>query len=332
VHDIAALEEWIVGAGGIVAGVAVRRDAGGGRGLFALRDLPAGTTFLSVPRGLLVTRELARGSSVGRQIRDAGLEVTDHTVLAAWLLVEARDPASPFRPYIDALPRDLAGFPVGFGADELQLLAGSVAGELARGRREAVWRDHAVLAARVRLCRFSEDELAWARTCVVSRVYRVTVDGVSTLALVPLADMVNHRTAAEATFSYDDAARAFVVTCAADVAAGAEVHVSYGAKSNARLLAHYGFCVDDNPEREAEVRVGGEAIRIADPTADESRRLIEQHGADEVAAAARAALARFATTLEEDEALLAGGTLARDARNCVLARRDEKWVLRAWLV
>ncbi|HSS03396.1 MAG TPA: hypothetical protein VLM79_40310, partial [Kofleriaceae bacterium] len=50
-----------------------------------------------------------------------------------------------------------------------------------------------------------------------------------------------------------------------------------------------------------------------------------------LADAARAGLARFSTTLAEDEALLAAGGLSPTARNFVIARVGEKRVLHAWL-
>ncbi|MGH9884609.1 MAG: SETD3 family histone-lysine N-methyltransferase [bacterium] len=46
---------------------------------------------------------------------------------------------------------------------------------------------------------------------------------------------------------------------------------------------------------------------------------------------ARAGLARFSTTLAEDEALLDGDSLSSTARNFVIARLCEKRVLHAWL-
>jgi hypothetical protein len=50
-----------------------------------------------------------------------------------------------------------------------------------------------------------------------------------------------------------------------------------------------------------------------------------------LAEAARAGLARFTTTLAEDQALLAGGELSPHARNFILTRLGEKRVLHAWL-
>jgi hypothetical protein len=47
-------------------------------------------------------------------------------------------------------------------------------------------------------------------------------------------------------------------------------------------------------------------------------------------AACEEALARFATTAEEDDALLAGAGLHRNARNAIVMRRGEKRVLRAY--
>jgi hypothetical protein len=44
-----------------------------------------------------------------------------------------------------------------------------------------------------------------------------------------------------------------VITAIREVAAGEELHLSYGIKSNARLLSGYGFCLPDNPADVARI-------------------------------------------------------------------------------
>ena len=106
------------------------------------------------------------------------------------------------------------------------------------------------------------------------------------------------------------------------------------------FLAHYGLCLEDNPADQAEIG-DAEPVRIGrdltDPFAQMMLLRTSARCDDETAAraalaeAARAGLARLATTLVEDEALLEAGTLSPLARNLVRERLGEKRVLHARL-
>jgi hypothetical protein len=103
---------------------------------------------------------------------------------------------------------------------------------------------------------------------------------------------------------------------------------------------HYGFCVDDNDADEA-VLGSSEQFRVMRDSSEPFAQLMlaqlrarcrnEATARAVLANAARAGLARFSTTLAEDEALLAGEGLSPTARNFVTARLGEKRVLHAWL-
>ncbi len=331
---------WLIDGGAHVDGLDVR-ELGGRRGVVALRRFATGEAVARVPRPLLITRELVRGSSIGRQIRDAGIELSNHhSLFAAWLLLERRDARSTCRPYLDVLPRDLSSFPIHATGAERALLAGTLAGELLDELRTAIDDDYVRLGERVRMFRaIDRDEFTWARLCVGARAFSVTIDGIGTIALVPFADLLNHHRDRHTVWSYDQVVAEFVLTAQRDIAVGDEVWNGYGAKGNGRFLVQYGFCVDDNADDEAQLCFP-ERFRVPrDPEHAASKQLhdwLRQRHRDDAAARAalvtaiRAALARLPATLDDD-AVLARADRSPHVRNFIATRRGERAVLQAWL-
>ena len=293
-----ALGTWLADRGARHDDLVIRTTPAG-RGVYARRPIAAGAVVLRVPRALVVTLEDVQRSSIGHQLRDLELS-SDHTLLAAWLLAEDLDPSSPWRSFLDALPRDLRGFPLHASPDDQSLLHGTVAGALLEELRTNLVLDHLALQGRAPRCGFSRDAVTWARLTVGSRLYGLTIDDLATSALVPFGDMFNHDpVGAAATWGYDD--DAFTITAVRELAADAEVCIDYGHKGNSRLLVHYGFCLDDNPHDEAELFVPARFRVTRDPTHPSAGAMLAWLGAHRfdaataVTAAARSALAALST-------------------------------------
>lgn len=370
------LLRWLTGRGARAAPLAIAPDPLAGRAVVAAADIADGSAVLSVPRPLLLTTDVARASAAGRALGDA----TEHALLAAYLLHERRDAGSSLRPYLDALPASFPTCPLFYGDDDLALLRGSYVLDRLADLRGTLAQDHDAIRRLPASSDLSFAEYAWARTVISSRVFGITVAGTKTEALVPVADMMNHRRPPDVRWTFDDEAGAFVMTATRDLRAGEPVHDSYGKKSNGRFLLSYGFVLDDGDDDEAAIRVavppgdpafarkvalGGERrtfpiparldddrarralsfLRVAHASEGELRWALSgacfdpQRGMSPInarseaavmsalAAACEEALARFDTTIEEDDALLQDGNLGPIGRACVIVRRGEKRVL-----
>jgi hypothetical protein len=311
------------------------------RGLVATRPITRGSQLARIPRSLLIDFETALGRLADRQMR-AELELSDDlTQLAAWLLVERRDPHSIFQPYFDALPRSFPRFPINAAPTDLALLDGSLARAMLDHERATLEADHARLVAGVTWFRsIGFDEFMWARMCVVSRNFRLKIDGREARVLVPFVDMLNHEYGPNTRWEYDPDGQVFCLTAQRDYQPGEEVCCDYGRNPNMYLLLHYGFCIDNNDADEA-VLGSTDQVRVTRNTEEPFARLMlaklratyrnEAAARAALAEAARAGLARFSTSFAEDQALLAGAELSADARNFVVTRLGEKRVLHAWL-
>jgi len=335
------LSSWLVEAGGHHDYLEIR-EHGAMRGLVATRPIAPGCELMRVPRTLLVHPKTALEGLAARQMATAELErASAATQLAAWLLVERRDPDSRFQPYVASLPHSFPGFPIHATLAELALLEGSLAGAMIENFRASLVAEHAQLVADVAwLSSIGFDELVWAKTCVGSRTYLLRMDDKDVGALVPFADMANHERGPNTRWEYDPDSQIFRFVAKRDYLPGEEVCCDYGPKPNMALLAHYGFCLDDNDADQAVIG-STEPVRVTrDPNDPFAQLMLLKARAtcgDEAAAraaladAARAGMARFPTTIAEDRALLATTGLSPIARNFIMARLGEKRVLHAWL-
>ena len=73
--------------------------------------------------------------------------------------------------------------------------------------------------------------------------------------LVPFADLLNHKRPKQTQWYYDDSIESFVIQATENIEEGNEIFDSYGKKTNARFLLHYGFCLDDNDASEFNMTI-----------------------------------------------------------------------------
>ena len=105
---------------------------------------------------------------------------------------------------------------------------------------------------------FCYRDFCWAVSSVTTRQNKIPVkgnDGSHDLALIPLWDMCNH-VEGEISTDYDPVAQQCVCYAAHSVAAGDEVCIYYGPRSNAELLLHSGFVYPNNRQDYLKIRLG----------------------------------------------------------------------------
>jgi histone-lysine N-methyltransferase SETD3 len=102
---------------------------------------------------------------------------------------------------------------------------------------------------------FSFDKFCKARCIISSRVFGITMHDVKTDALVPFADLLNHRRPRQTQWFYDDDKDAFIVQAIENIEQGSEIFDSYGKKTNARFLLNYGFSIEKNETSEYSLTI-----------------------------------------------------------------------------
>ncbi|ESL11265.1 hypothetical protein TRSC58_00989 [Trypanosoma rangeli SC58] len=97
---------------------------------------------------------------------------------------------------------------------------------------------------------FSIEAIMWARATFDSRAFNLNVDGRVVLALVPVADMINHHNHSNVLVrKVEPDGGDFVMQIGASLTAGdvgRELWMSYGPLQNWELLQFYGFVMEEN--------------------------------------------------------------------------------------
>jgi len=127
---IARLLAWAEAGGARWDGLEFDVDANGNALVRACRTVSPGELLLTLPRHLMIVDSELAASTTG-QLALGLADPRPRDALAAWLPLEAREPASRWRAYLEALPVQLAELPMFHDASDLAALAGTAAYALA---------------------------------------------------------------------------------------------------------------------------------------------------------------------------------------------------------
>lgn len=197
------------------------------RGVHMANDVPNGKIVLEIPSHMVMTTEVAKASDICRDIVNSGVSLnSSHSYLACFLIQEKRNPASFWKPYIDILPVDYNNMPILWDETQLKGLEGSFALDKRENTLRSLEREYKNLYRA--LPKFQEwgvtlKEFIWARTAVITRIFGFYMHKTKTDGLVPMADMLNHKTPKETAWTFDDDRDAFTMTATEDLAKGQQV-------------------------------------------------------------------------------------------------------------
>jgi hypothetical protein len=224
-----ALAKWVTSQGGFVGKVAAE-TRGGLRGLFVSEDVEAGELLVAVPRPCLISAE--EDPQWGLSLRE---------------LLTARLCGALTRgecvPYTESLP---AAEPLlcDWSSEELELLQSAHLADLARGMPPFLAESCERIAPFVQA---EPEVVAWAERMVRSRALLFDSGYTSTMSLVPIVDLANHRTPSRraagvapiepVSLAADGGVR---LVAAKELRAGDEVHITYRYEGNGKLLLDYG--------------------------------------------------------------------------------------------
>ncbi|WP_043434171.1 SET domain-containing histone-lysine N-methyltransferase [Cystobacter fuscus] len=271
-QKLSNLLRWLEEGGARFPKLQLVRREDGERAVLAQAPISAGETVLQVPRTHMLTLELARESDIGRAIAEGLDPDNEDLYLASFLLQEKHREGSFWKPYIDSLPESYSQMPLFYGSEEHALLKGCFALTLLTHQAQSLREDYLSLCQNVPgYERFTPGEFVWARLSVSSRLFSLKKGGFLGQTLVPMADMLNHRRPPDVLWETTEDGESFVMKANNAVAAGDEVHDSYGAKSNDLMLLHFGFVTDDNEHDEAFL---GLRILDGDPLAATKQMLL----------------------------------------------------------
>lgn len=188
------------------------------RGVHARTHLPSNTMCMSIPRKCLITVEMGQATPIGQLIAasDLDLDAPKHIYLMIYILWDRKVHGSHsfFHPYYEILPKTLSNMPIFWTSAEKAFLQGSYLLEQIQDRDLAITEDYQAICSIAPqlqdICTL--EEFKWARMCVCSRNFGLSMDGHRTSALVPYADMLNHYRPRETKWTFDEDRQAFTIT------------------------------------------------------------------------------------------------------------------------
>jgi len=181
--------------------------------------------------------------------------VNEHARLALYMvrLLNLRD--KEWTPYLDILPSSFPGNPLFASPKELEVLRGSWTHSLIHSKLYYYKKDYEMLLKIENLLSkelgsttpVSYSDFLWARTIIQTRSFTVNVQGSSRTALIPMADMLNHRRPPMVEWFSDSDSR-FIMRTLREIEAGEDVWNNYGNKEIFKFFINYGFVPEYRPE------------------------------------------------------------------------------------
>lgn len=196
-----SLTDWAASQGVDVGKLGVQITSSG---LIASKPVAKGETIASIPEGAWITKDTVHQSVLGPFVQS----LEPWVAVALLLVLERGNAASPWRPYLDSMPSEVAS-PVAWTEEELQMLQGTQLLTAVQGYRAFFGQRYQQLQQDLFAPNpqifppevFTYDAFLWASCTVRSRAH-APLDG-ENIALVPIADSVQHGRGALANVSWE---------------------------------------------------------------------------------------------------------------------------------
>lgn len=285
--SIAAADElinWFTTNGGELHDVDVRYTVTAGRGLFATKNLTQGTSVVALPTALTL------GASACLDKKDSYLHQLPSKVranlnqghlLVVLCVLELQRNNDPFwMPYISALP-DATNLPLvqAVREDLNHTFQGSqLLREVQKVLKDAtkVYGDGEVVFNPPLSSWCSLEEFISAYAMVESRAHAKVVQGVAMSALLPVIDLVNHKSGTANAELRPGPSGTVNVVLLRDLEQGEEVYINYMGRQPERRTSFYRqFAVDDDMLHN-DIKLGF-SLRPSDPMYDEKKMRFPPH-------------------------------------------------------
>jgi len=189
-----------------------------------------------------------------------------------------------WKSYINVLPERVDNL-LTVSEKELNLLKGSPLYDLAKTRREhqnETYHKHILPLSLKEVEIFpksiSQTDWVWAISVVLSRKFNLQNANGQFVAVVPFADMFNHRPLTHQhsfAFGYSEEGEFFHVEAVDNVEIGAEVLLPYGGKCNFDWLLDYGFVMQALSENCFYVDLDHLKVPTSDPNKEAKEKLLD---------------------------------------------------------
>ena len=225
------------------------------RGVYSNETIASGTNIMKIPLNMIIHNDMAKNKSdtVQKLLKHNTIFISPaHVYITIYIIETFNDPTHIFYPYYKILPENLNNIPLFWSAEEKEDLEGSYFMELINNKITKLENEYKKIISTVpyfkNLANFNKYK--YIRLLVASRNFTLKINDRTLNGMVPWADMLNHRYPAQTKWGYRDGF--FYIDAITDIKANVEIMDSYGLKTNALYLLHYGFTVGNDDKREKD--------------------------------------------------------------------------------
>ena len=264
------LQSWLKENGAEFDSLGVTYAISEGRGVVAEKNILSRETIAILPKKVLITTPIvlrlgyyAKRAFYAEYSPWSGSQyLQEHISMAVFIMEQRLNENSFFYAYLDTLPKDSSHLPMFYKENDFAEFTGSefpleVINMQQNARGE--FNDLISLLGNSFKQRFTVDDYLWARATILSRAFRIYPEGHldesleinknkctnELLAMVPMADMLNHRATPNVVWTFDPDLQGFTLIATRDILPGEPIYDSYGSKSNTQYLKNFGFALKD---------------------------------------------------------------------------------------
>lgn len=175
-------------------------------------------------------------------------------------MYEKLNPKSPWKPYIDVLPKTYNST-IYWNDKDIQSLESGNLYYLTRNQNYQIDKDYTEIFKKLfkkypnefKKRTYKLSDFKWALSTIWSRAIDVKINGKLKRILVPMMDMFNHSFDAKSTHTFNEKENCFELKLQHSTTSGSQAFINYGPIGNTKLLLLYGFTVHKNPHDYVEL-------------------------------------------------------------------------------
>jgi len=199
---------WLQHHGAQLTNVGLRACGEAGFSVFCHKTIERSRPILKVPLSCLITDTMAANTRTGRKLYELRYSIAAiaHCQLSVFLLEDIeRGPKSPFYSYYQSLPQSLPQHSLFWTEEDKAFLQGTCFVDDVQSFELMVRTDYNTITSKIpAFDRFGFDMFLWSRIIVSSRNFSIRINHVDHIAMVPLADMMNHHEPRRTAWEYRD--------------------------------------------------------------------------------------------------------------------------------
>jgi tetratricopeptide (TPR) repeat protein len=246
--DVVYMKRWITNHGGYCEGLDFEYYDIDYRGVVSNKLIKHNEIAVKIPRVCLMYVESCKLNNPYLELlfQENEYKSLDQHIFVVLKILHEKHTNGFYMPYIRCFPKLYNNVMYNFNKEEVKMLKGSYTLIQVLTKIIMFIETYRSFLKKTKAVPFTFEEYVWANMVVSSRAFGIKVDSKFTTCMVPISDMINHASAPNTTWGYNQYSNEFQMTATSDIARGDIIYDSYGNRSNHTLLFIYGFTLPNN--------------------------------------------------------------------------------------